>query len=82
MYALSPAPCMLLLSRIICGVGASCTPLLFAWTAKALNGVDEMTQAQLRLNAMRCQGVTSVVLAFGAACLNMWTDVDHGMVKD
>jgi len=37
-------------SRIICGIGASVTPLLFAWTARALTGVDEVAQAQARDN--------------------------------
>ena len=71
MYALSPAPYLLLLSRIICGLGASCTPLLFAWTARALNGVDEMTRAQLRLNTVRCQGVGRT----GVAGSLLWTDM-------
>ena len=56
LYAVAEAAWFLLMSRIICGLGASCTPLLFAWTARALNGVEEVAQAQVRLNTMRSLG--------------------------
>ncbi|CAK8993388.1 Hypothetical protein SCF082_LOCUS3485 [Durusdinium trenchii] len=43
-------------SRIICGLGASCTPLLFAWTARALRGHEAVAQAQVQLNTWRSLG--------------------------
>lgn len=58
LYAVAEAAWFLLMSRIICGIGASVTPLLFAWTARALTGVDEVAQAQVRLNTLRSLGTT------------------------
>ncbi|CAJ1358715.1 unnamed protein product [Effrenium voratum] len=55
-YALARSPWQLLLSRIICGLGASCTPLLFAWTARALRGVPQVAAAQVKLNTARSVG--------------------------
>eukprot|EP00439_Symbiodinium_sp_Y106_P035889 s7757_g4.t1 len=54
-------------SRIICGVGASCTPLLFAWTARAYSGVQEVAAAQVRLNTMRSLG--TFIGPFGSTLL-------------
>lgn len=67
LYALSPVPWLLLVSRIICGVGASCTPLLFAWTARAYSGVQEVAAAQVRLNTMRSLG--TFIGPFGSTLL-------------
>ncbi|CAE7256177.1 MFSD8 [Symbiodinium pilosum] len=67
LYALAPVPWLLLVSRVICGIGASCTPLLFAWTARALSGVEEVAAAQVRLNTMRSLG--TFIGPFGSTLL-------------
>ena len=56
LYALADSPWLLFTGRVICGMGASSTPLLFAWTARALKGIEEVGAAQVRLNTARSLG--------------------------
>mmetsp|Transcript_103670 Transcript_103670/g.187051 ORF Transcript_103670/g.187051 Transcript_103670/m.187051 type:complete len:422 (+) Transcript_103670:47-1312(+) len=55
LYALAPTPWALLLARVVCGVGASGTPLLFAWIARALPK-EQGVSAQVRLQTARALG--------------------------
>lgn len=57
LYALADSPWLLFTARVICGLGASSTPLLFAWTARALKGIEEVGAAQVRLNTVRSLGI-------------------------
>ena len=57
LYALADSPWLLFTARVICGLGASSTPLLFAWTARALKGIEEVGAAQVQLNTVRSLGV-------------------------